>query len=225
MPPTPLQLAQTAFLNRDKLLRARRFPVETRVTEIERKTSRHAIRSDAAAFAAMMKPENADQIIDRLPAAGASLHALLSGDFVFCHLVTRLVERLGEPLSLSITTLSLSLKNLEALEKLLVRFQAFPLSLVISSYFQSTNKEIFRALESLASRHKSRIRLTIGRTHAKIVLIDYGPDDPRSCYILETSANLRSSSCLEHVSIFRDRQLHDFHAAWIRDFENSQNSP
>ena len=167
----------------------------------------------------MMKPENADQVIDYLPPEGSSLHALLAGDFVFCHLVTRLVERLGEPLELVITTLSLSMKKLDALEALLKRFPNFPLVIVISSYFQSTNKQIFVALESLVERFRDRVSLTIGRSHAKLVLLDYGA---AGCYVLETSANLRSSSCLEQVSIFRERQLHEFHRGWIQEFQRAE---
>ena len=214
--PSPLQLARTAHLNREADVRSRKFPVPTQSTTIERKLDRFK-RADAKIFRTLMKPENADQVIAAMPTEeGEALHALLCGDFVFCDLILRIVEKFGKPDSLTITTLSLSMKNLAGIEGMLVKFPGFPLSLVVSSYFQSTNKEIFTALETLSTKYADRFRLTIGRSHAKIVLIDYGLT--AGCIVIETSSNLRSSNCIEQVSIFRERALFEFHAEWIRQF-------
>lgn len=217
---SPLQIAAAAHLNREIDARTRKYPVPTQSTVIERKLDRFK-RADAKVFRTLMKPENADVVIDAIPAKeGGALHALLCGDFVFCDLVLRMVARFGAPRSLVITTLSLSLKNLVGLEAMLVKFPGFPLHLVVSSYFQSTNKEIFVALEKLVSKFPDRFKITIGRSHAKLVLLDYGVK--AGCYVIESSSNLRSSNCLEQVSIFRERSLLEFHQAWIEAFRNTK---
>lgn len=191
----------------------------TQSTSIERKLDRFK-RADAKIFRTLMRPENADQVIDAMPAEeGEAMHALLCGDFVFCDLILRIVDRFGAPIALTITTLSLSMKNLAGIEAMLVKYPGFPLALVVSSYFQSTNKEIFLALEKLSEKFAERFTLTIGRSHAKIVLIDHGP---AGCIVIETSSNLRSSNCIEQLSIFRERALFDFHAEWIRQFQASK---
>lgn len=188
----------------------------TQVTKIERRLARLK-GNDAKIFKTLMKPKNADAVLDVLPdCEGETLHAVISGDFVFHDLVFRLVARLGAPVSLTITTLSLSLKTIAGIEAMLTRFEAFPFRLIVSSYFQSSNKDIFIALEKLAARFPDRFALTIGRSHAKIILIDYGP--AIGCYTVETSSNLRSSNNVEHLSIFRERALFDFHSGWIREF-------
>lgn len=217
---SPLQIARLAHENREVDARACRFPVPTRMTAIERDLARHTA-ANSQIFKTLMKPENADQIIDAIPSTqDTALHVLLCGDFVFFDLVSRLVSRLGSPVAMTITTLSLSLKNLVALEDLLNRFGGFQIDLVISSYFESTSKDIFCALEHLASKFAARLVITIGRSHAKIILLDYGPD--AGVYVMETSSNLRSSNCLEQLSIFQERALYDFHATWIREFIAAQ---
>ncbi|MEO5712176.1 MAG: hypothetical protein ABIT37_01700 [Luteolibacter sp.] len=214
--PSPLQLAAAAHLNREADARSRKYPVPTQGTLIERRLDRFK-RADAKVFRTLMKPENADQVIDAMPVGeGEALHSLLCGDFVFCDLILRMVTRFGAPLSLVITTLSLSMKNLVGIEAMFAEFPNFPLHLVVSSYFQSTNKKIFVALETLVAKFPDRFTITIGRSHAKLVLLDYGQE--AGCFVIETSSNLRSSNCLEQVSVFRERALFDFHLGWVEAF-------
>lgn len=216
--PSPIQLAKIAFLNREADARARKYPVPTQSTMIQRTLERFK-RNDVKIFRTLMKPENADQVISSFPSSeGEALHGVLCGDFVFCDLVLRMVALLGAPISMTISTLSLSLKNLAGIDAMLSANPGFPLHLVISSYFQSTNKEIFIALQAIVeTKWKDRLNITIGRSHAKLVLIDYGPES--GCYVIETSSNLRSSNCLEQFSVFRERELYDFHFKWIEDFK------
>lgn len=212
---SPLQTAAIAHQNREADARAIRFPVPTRTTAIERDFARH-VAMDSQIFRTLLKPKNADAIIDAIPGGeGTALHVLLCGDFIFFELVRRLVKRIGAPVAMTITTLSLSLKNLIGLEELLDQFTELRIQLVISSYFKSTSKSIFLSLETLAKKFPDRLAVTVGRAHTKIVLIDYGA---AGCFVMETSSNLRSSNCLEQLSIFRERALYDFHLSWIRDF-------
>lgn len=215
---SPLQAAAAAFLNREADVRARHFPVATRgMTAVRRFQA--AKRRDRKAGRSLIRPENADQVIDLLPVEPEeTLHALVCGDFVFCDLLTRIVERLGAPASLTVATLSLSMRNLDALVAMLTAAPAIQFHLILSHYFQSTSKEIFIALEKLlVETFPDRFTLTIGRSHAKVAVFDYGQEgaDP---LIIETSANLRSSANLEQLAAFRGRELADFHLGWIEEF-------
>lgn len=162
-------------------------------------------------------------MIDALPKCeGEALHALVCGDFVFCNLITRIVDRLGKPSEITLATLSVSLKNLESLEAMLRACPDLKLHIVLSHYFQTTSKEIFIALETLiAEKFPDRFTLTIGRSHAKVALFEYGTH----CLVIETSANLRSSGNLEQLAVFRERDLYDFHAGWIREFRAATLNP
>lgn len=178
--------------------------------EIEKRRDRKAGRS-------LIRPENADQVIDGLPIdPSETLHALVCGDFVFCDLLTRIVDRLGPPAKLTVATLSLSMRNLDSLVAMLNQHPGLRFHLILSHYFQSTSKEIFIALEKLLVEiFPDRFQLTIGRSHAKVAVFDYTDQDP---LVIETSANLRSSANLEQLAAFRGRDLADFHLGWIEEF-------
>jgi hypothetical protein len=45
-----------------------------------------------------------------------------------------------------------------------------------------------------------------------VVGFDLGPGD---ALVFEGSANLRTNKNREHLTAFRERALHDWHAAWI----------
>lgn len=214
--PSPLQLAKSAFLNPEAAVRARKFPVASRKTSIQRQKEKLK-RADGRIGKKLIRPKNAAIVLDSLPEAeGDRLHAIVCGDFVYMDLVTGIIDRQGEPLALTLTTLSLSMKNLEAMDRLLKRFPALPIRLVLSHYFQSTSKELFVALETMLSKKfPDRFRLTIARSHAKLALIDYGP--AAGCFVIEGSANLRSSGSIEQLAIFRDRELYEMHAGWIEE--------
>lgn len=218
--PSPLQAAAAAFLNRESDVRSRHFPVATRgMTAVRRFNA--AKRRDGKAGRSLIRPENADQVIDQLPGSSEeTLHCLVCGDFVFCDLITRMVARLGAPAKMTLATLSLSTRNLDSLVAMMKAAPELRLDMLLSHYFQSTSKEIFIALEKLLIEpFADRFTVTIGRSHAKIALFDYGIEAAVEPIIIETSANLRSSANLEQLTVFRGRELADFHAGWISEFK------
>jgi len=218
--PSPLQAAAAAFLNREADVRSRQFPVATRGLSVQRRKDLLKAR-DRQAGRALIRPENADQVIEMFPSSpDETLHCLVCGDFVFCDLITRTVERLGPPAKMTLATLSLSTRNLDSLVAMMKAAPDLRLDLLLSHYFQSTSKEIFIALETLlVEPFADRFRLTIGRSHAKIALFDWGTESQVEPLIIETSANLRSSANLEQLTVFRGRDLADFHATWIGEFQ------
>lgn len=213
----PLRAAFAALKNPETEIRARRFPVASR--GIVLKKLGDLKRSDARAVKKLIRPENADVILAAFPAEdGDMLHAITCGDFVFCDFILRLIEREGTPRAMTATTLSLSLKNVEKLAALLTA-TPFPFHLVLSHYFKSTSGDILRAIEALMIPIPT-FRLTIGRSHAKVTLLDY----PDRAYVIESSANLRSSRNIEQITAKRCRDLHDFHLTWIEEFAVSEKS-
>jgi hypothetical protein len=209
---SPLNEAFAALQDKEAALRSVKFPVKSRGLT-QRIKDRHKKR-DAAAVRKLIKPENSDIILDAFPVEpGDQLHAITSGDFIYGDFLLRLMERHGKPESVTITTLSMSQKNAERIASLLKK-DPFPLHIVLSDYFKSSNGKIFTAIQNfLIDPAFPGFRLTVTRSHAKIALFKY----PEKYFVIESSANLRSSNNIEQISVFQDRELHDFHIAWIEE--------
>jgi hypothetical protein len=189
------------------------MPVQTRhLAKVASRALDKKIALENRVMRRCIRPENAEVLLPHLPKNEEErLHAIIAGDFIFCDLVCAVVARHGAPRRLTCATLSLSLKNVAALEKLASN-HGFPIDLLLSHYFEKTNQAIFAALLAVRDRCPL-IRVRIARSHCKITLFDY-PDFP---LVIESSANLRSSRNLEQVSIFADRELLDFHLQWIEE--------
>jgi len=193
-------------------VRSRQFPVVARNFIQRRKDDMK--RKDRAAARKLIRPENADAIVRLFPSTDEQLHGITPGDFVMGDLIARTVATLGPPRSITISTLSLSVKNTEMLARLLEEFPALSVEMAVSHYFQSTNGEIFAAIQSLlVERFPDRFRVGVGRSHAKIILFDF----PGSDFVVETSANLRSSNNVEQFVISNDAELLKFHREWIQE--------
>lgn len=161
-----------------------------------------------------IQPENADDVVAALPLEeGDSTHGIIPGDFVFCDLLPRLVAKHGCPPRIDITTLSMSEGNVHTLLGLLNHPAGPEITLLASVYFWETNQAIARAVETMLVPHP-RFRCAVGRQHTKIMLVDY----PERVWIIEGSANLRSSNCIEQITITAAREVLAFHRSWIEDF-------
>lgn len=197
----------------DEAAKAAVFPIAQRTTtqrskdiakERDRRRARKCIRA-----------ENAAPLVAQFPTEdGDSVHAYLPGEFVFGDIIGQTVRRFGPPGQIDIATLSLSEKNVVALEDLLRDHPALRIRLALSVYFESTNKKIFLCLTSRLGKHP-RFRLSTGRIHSKIVLFDY-EDHP---LVLNGSSNLRSSNCIESLVVDCSPELHVFHTQFFDDFE------
>lgn len=195
---------------RPPLDKARVFPVPGR--SFTQKPRIDAVKQrDRLLARRFVRPENATALVADLPAGDDSLHALLPGDFVFGDFLAAVIQSHGPPTRLDIATLSLSHANLATLLHL-ARTHATPIHLLLSHYFRHTSKPIFAALRA-AVAPLPQFRLTIGRNHCKVLLLDY-PDRP---WVIEGSANLRSSRNLEQITVLCSRGLLEFHRAWMEE--------
>jgi len=201
--------AALAMLDAPELSRADCFPVPMRghaqrVKDSLKKQHRRA----ASAF---IKAANATGLARRLPGEnGDRLHAIIPGDFVFCDLLPAVITRRGCPGRIDITTLSLSESNVHTLLGILGAPERPLITLLLSHYFQASNRDIFRAVETLLVGHP-RFRLAVARQHTKIMLLDW----PQCALVIEGSANLRSAGCIEQVTALACRDLLTFHRQWI----------
>lgn len=172
-------------------------------------------KAKRAGIRQFIKPENALVVVRRLPEEGETTHCILRGDFVLADLLPYLLEDRHCP-HLRIATLGMSEENAKLLAELHQRGKVGRITLVLSHYFEQVNKstvyfECRRILEGFAD-------FVVMRSHAKVICLPRAMDEAgmvRDWLVLEGSANLRSSDNLEQMTIFNDRDVHDFHAEWI----------
>lgn len=174
----------------------------------------HKAKADAKAarrgIKAFIRPEHAAAVVAQLPEPGERTHCLLRGDFVLCDVIPQIIAARGRCQHLRIATLGLSVANADTLACLVERGQVGKLTLLVSLYFSQVDKlSVFRAV---ANRLKNAAHLAVTRNHAKVICIPTARGDS---FVLEGSANLRSSDNVEQMLITNDSETHAFHAAWI----------
>jgi len=159
----------------------------------------------------LINPENARPIISLLPVhPDDRLHCMLRGDFVLCDLIPLIIAHRGACPHLRVATLGLSAANAEQLANLHAGGLIARITLVASHYFQQVDKTTtFQQVQSILSKCAT---LVICRSHAKVILLPTASGD---FYVLEGSANLRSSDNLEQMAVTNDQETHDFHGGWI----------
>ena len=153
----------------------------------------------------------AAELCPELPARGEHVHAMMTGFFDLCQVVTDVCRRTG-PRALRITTLAWNRRNVLDLLELLDERQAdpLPLTVIASDFFHEHNRELVDWARDQFAGHG--VRLVAARSHCKVVAIDLGPGDG---LVMEGSANLRTNRNREQLILIRDRPAHDWHAAWI----------
>lgn len=209
---------------RGPLTKAQVFPVPTRTFLSKRKRTAEAAQSnrrydakarrDAKAKAKMIKADNAAQIVAQLPEGDDVLHVLTAGDFVFCDLIPAIAAAVGPLLRLEITSLSMSRGNVEKLVKLVVPADgpAVPFHLLLSTYFRAASPKLWRIVEK-GIANLPNARLSIAKTHCKVCVLTFA----HRVFVIEGSANLRSSRNLEQITIFESAELGEWHRAWIEE--------
>jgi len=168
----------------------------------QRDVKKHVVKYDhAEAFAAD---------VGKRVLRGETVAAVLSGNFIFgdffeAFAVTQnlLIDEL------TISTLSVSQENVDSFQNLFNGGYLNKLDLIVSDYFWSHNRHnapyIYKSLDI-----GDRFQLAVAGIHTKIALMRVGDKK----IIISGSANLRSSRCLEEITIQTDPDLYDFHNAW-----------
>lgn len=173
---------------------------------------RHVRRTDKRVMLDARRLQNAVEHIGRLPEPGESFHLVTAKRYSLWHVIEAALH-LAAPATikyLGIATLGFSKDNLDALLRLLDAGKIGRVDFLYSVYFKSNERE---SCERLAHELTARgHRVVAMLTHAKILLLELS--DGRAL-VVESSANLRSCSSIEQITIFHDRALFDFHRRWI----------
>jgi hypothetical protein len=156
-----------------------------------------------------IKYENAASMADEIGDCKGRVFSLLSGSFIFGDLIEAVIVKNNWHVKrLVISTLSLSIANVESLRNLIEGGYVDKLDLIVSDYFYSHErnkliKEIYSRLDI-----DDKFQLTVANTHTKIVTIE--THCGRSI-MMHGSANLRSSGCTEQVCIEDNAELIGFY--------------
>lgn len=167
-------------------------------------------------FLDAQKIDQAAASIQRVPGPTEALHLVVCGKFALWDVVPAIL-RITSPAtidSLRIATLGFSKTNVAELCQLLDAGRIRRVRLLASHYFKGTSRPIYQyAAEELAKRPAAAEFLSL-RTHAKILLLQLS--DGRTVTV-EASANLRSCSNIEQVTLCGSPDLYTFHCRWIDD--------
>lgn len=154
---------------------------------------------------------NAVALLRPLPTDGETVHAIMGGDFAAWDLVPAIMQLVGRPLAtLHVATLGFNAANSEHLASLISGGRIQTAVVLCSDYFAKSDASTFA--EAKAKLESVGAKLVSTRNHAKVLSLDFGSE----CYVVESSANLRSCKNLEQLAVTRDRALVEFHARWIR---------
>jgi hypothetical protein len=152
-----------------------------------------------------------------LPGPGESLHGVISGKYALFEMIPALIAHCGPIKDLTIATLSFNKQNAADLLALLDDGHVFNTSLLISYYFKSTSRPIYDLL--IPPLRERGHRVLAMRNHAKLLLVRTVAGDH---FVVETSANLRSSVNVEAFVMTRDPALYAFHVGWIDELFSTQ---
>lgn len=142
--------------------------------------------------------------------AGETLHALLSGNFIFGDFLEALAVENGVRFKrLTLSTLAISDENVMSLANMMETGFLERLEMVVSSYFWAHNRQNAKFLyENLCDTHGAKI--AVAGIHTKIALIK----TDKSKIVAHGSANMRSSRTVETLTVEANPDLFDFHDAW-----------
>lgn len=150
--------------------------------------------------------------------SGDTIHALLSGNFIFGDFLEALAVENGVRFErLTFSTLAISEENVISLKNMMECGFLGRLEMIVSSYFWAHNRQNVEFLyENLCDTHGAKI--AVAGIHTKVALIE----TEKSKIIIHGSANMRSSRTVEAVTIEQCPHLFAFHDDWhqeiLRDY-------
>jgi hypothetical protein len=146
-----------------------------------------------------------------LPEPGEAVHLLMTGRYDLTAVLAVILQRQGPCDRMRIATLSFNAKNVAELAGWLDQKQVGALTLLASHFHRENSTADWQAAVN-ELRVKRGVRLAAARNHAKVVTFDWAEG---ATLVLETSANVRSNSNQEQLTIVNDPTLAAWHGAWI----------
>lgn len=136
-------------------------------------------------------------------------HVILSGNFIMGDFIEAFITAKNiKTKKLIISTLSMSQNNVDSLYNLMNAEYADSIDLVISDYFFSHERQslIPYMLDKLDINNN--FSLAVAGSHTKICIFE---SINAKKYVIHGSANLRSSGCIEQMTIEENAELYDFY--------------
>lgn len=157
-----------------------------------------------------VKSKNAADMADRINLEkDCRIYAIIDGNFIFFDLVWEIIKKYGVKLEkLSISTLSLSDDNVNALSVLIEEGYIKKLDLIVSDYFYSHEKNnLVKYIYEQLDQTDDCFQFASASTHTKIITF---VTEKGTKFVIHGSANLRSSSNLEQILIEQSDAVYDF---------------
>jgi hypothetical protein len=182
-----------------------------KATDVPRPLLRSRAKDRSRRLAAL---KEAADVLAVLPEnEGDELHGWMTGRYDLADLFEVVIDRLGPVDLMQNVTLAFSAKNGRTMLEWIDRRLVARLSFLASSFWFRHNKGIFREVQDgFAKADPERFRLVHSRYHAKVTCMTFAS---RAKLAVETSANWRTNSNVEQLSIFRDAELCDYHGRVI----------
>ena len=159
------------------------------------------------------KVQAAVDCVRTMPAAGESVHVVVGQAFAGFDLLPAFLEMASAKSfgRLYLTTLGFSRDNLAQLAILIGGGAIQPLQtrILCGDFFRRADSGLWDVGKLMAKEHGFTFKSY--RNHTKLILAELAG----RCYVVESSANLRSCQNVEQFTITQSRELFDFHAGWI----------
>jgi hypothetical protein len=145
--------------------------------------------------------------------AGERVDCIVSGNFILGDFIEALAVTMDVLIKeMTISTLSMSPDNVASLKNLVEGDFLRKLDIIISDYwYWKEKRNVPFILEYLGENPKCPFRLAVAGSHTKITLIE---TEAGQKIVLHGSGNLRSSDCIEQLTVETCPVLYDFHYAW-----------
>ncbi|MBK8807777.1 MAG: hypothetical protein IPO21_14480 [Bacteroidales bacterium] len=146
-------------------------------------------------------------------------HCILSGNFITGELIEALAKKYNLIIEdLTISTLSLSLENIDSMRNLIEGGYVKELNLIVSDYFYSHERQ--NLINAIFERCDigNKFQLAVSRIHTKIFQIK-----TEHIYItIYGSANMRSSQNIEQIVIDTSKETYNFYREFHQEIIDKQ---
>lgn len=160
-----------------------------------------------------LRQEKLEHFLERLPEPGETLHVVSNGSFDYWNFAPVTLQLLGAkgraPAVFYGSTWTMNRSNVLQLLGLYDQKKLASVTMFSGLYFKRREPAVYTTLASgLIDRGQ---RFLCFENHTKIMLIGANPD----WIVMEGSANFTANPRLEQNTISNDRELFDFHRAWM----------
>ncbi len=151
-----------------------------------------------------------------LPEPGETWHVLMAGAYDGWDLVDAILTHAAPATitELRLGTLGFNSSNATRLIELLENGKVGRCTMLVSTYYASDPKESETCYRLSIELPERGGWYCVCRSHAKVVAAKLS--DGR-CFVIESSANLRSCRNIEQFTISQDEGLYAFHSQWMED--------